>query len=422
MTRVDREVNFDWTLAGAIPVLKNQATFSARWTGRVRPQYTGDHLFKVRADGGIRLFVNRQLLIDTFLSPMPPPVYGTTISTFAKIILQAGQAYDVRLEYRRSSGFPGDSGSLQGVQSSWTPLVVPPSIRNYDDVVMCQGIDYEYDGEGLDLSFKFEDQGLAVLEKALILPEFQDELIQNVTAQNSRTIVVLHGPSNFDIQGWVNNVPGLIHAWYPGENGGLALGEILFGDINPSGKLPITMEKHLQDNPTSANYSLTSDASTIQYTEGLYVGYRGFEKNQIEPQFPFGFGLSYTTFAYSDLDIRPFKGKDDQEQPLAKVSFTVTNTGRRAGAEIAELYVAPVNPPIDRPIKELKGFWKVFLRPGESKRITLELDQRSFAFFNTTKHLWDAEPGAYKILVGGSSQDLPLSGSFALKSEVESQP
>ena len=195
MTRVDREVNFDWTLAGAVPVSKNQATFSARWTGRVRPQYTGDHLFKVRADGGIRLYVNSQLLIDTFLSPMPPPVYGTTIPTFTKIYLQAGQAYDVRLEYRRTSGFPGDSGALQGVQLSWTPLVVPPSIKTYDAVVMCQGIDNEYDGEGLDLSFKFEDQGLAVLEQALILPEYQDELIQNVVGQNPRTIVVLHGPS-----------------------------------------------------------------------------------------------------------------------------------------------------------------------------------------------------------------------------------
>jgi beta-glucosidase len=443
VTRVDQEVNFDWTLAGTIPV-SNKTTFSALWTGRVRPQYSGDHLFKVRADGGIRLYVNGQLLIDTFLSPMPPPVYGTTIPTYAEINLQAGQAYNVRLEYRRTSGFPGDSGSLQGVQFSWTPLVVPPSIRSYDAVVMCQGIDNEYDGEGLDLSFKFEDHGLAVLAEALILPEFQDELIQNVIAQNPRTIVVLHGPSNFDIQGWVNNVPGLIQAWYPGEYGGLALGEILFGDINPSGKLPITMEKHLQDNPTTANYPLTSDASTINYSEGIFVGYRGYDKSQnITPQFPFGYGLSYTTFTYSDLDIRPSKRKDDnsEEQPLAKVSFpaskleddneeqdvvkvnfTVTNTGRRAGAEIAELYVAPVNPPVDRPIKELKGFQKVFLRSGQSTRVTLELDQRAFAFFNTTKNVWDAEPGTYKILVGGSSQDLPLSGSFVLKSELDSQP
>ena len=443
VTRVDHEVNFDWTLAGAVPVSKNQAAFSARWTGRVRPQYTGDHLFKVRADGGIRLYVNDQLLIDTFFSPMPPPVYGTTIPTFTKTYLEAGRAYDVRLEYRRTSGFPGDSGSLQGVQLSWTPLVVPPIISTYDAVVMCQGIDNEYDGEGLDLSFKFEDQGLAVLEQALILPEYQDELIQNVISQNSHTIVVLHGPSNFNMQNWINAVPGLIHAWYPGENGGLALGEILFGDVNPSGKLPVTMEKKLQDNPTTGNYPLISNATTINYTEGIYVGYRGYEKNQIEPQFPFGFGLSYTTFAYSDLDITPLKRKDhksdepplakvsfpvsnveddNDDHNLAKVSFTVTNTGRHAGAEIAELYVAPVNPPVDRPLKELKGFHKVFLEPGQSKRITLELDQRSFAFFNTGKHLWDAAPGTYTILVGGSSQSLPLSGPFALSSELDSQP
>ena len=443
VTRVDGEVNFDWTLAGAVPVSKNPTAFSARWTGRVRSQSTGDHLFKVRADGGIRLYVNDQLLIDTFLSPMPPPVYGTTIPTFTKIYLQAGQAYDVRLEYRRTSGFAGDSGALQGVQLSWTPLVVPPSISTYDAVVMCQGIDNEYDGEGLDLSFKFEDRGLAVLEQALILPEYQDELIQNVVARNRPTIVVLHGPSNFDMQNWINTVPGLIHAWYPGENGGLALGEILFGDVNPSGKLPVTMEKHLQDNPTTANYPLVSTASKIQYTEGIYVGYRGYEKNQIEPQFPFGFGLSYTTFAYSDLDIKPLHQKDreSKEQPLAevsfpsskveddnqdhdlvKVSFTVTNTGRRAGGEVAELYVAPVNPAVDRPIKELKGFQKVFLQPGQAKRITLELDQRSFAFFNTSAHLWDAEPGNYMILVGGSSQNLTLSGPFALNSQLDSPP
>jgi beta-glucosidase len=281
VTRVDGEVNFDWTVAGTVPVSKNQASFSARWTGRVRPQYTGDHLFKVRADGGIRLYVNGQLLINTFLSPMPPPVYGTTISTFAKIYLQSGQAYDVRLEYRRTSGFPGDSGSLQGVQLSWTPLVVPPILSTYDAVVMCQGIDNEYNGESLDLAFKFEDRGLGVLEQALILPEYQDELIQNVIGQNRRTIVVLHGPSNFDMQKWINAVSGLIHAWYPGEYGGLALGEILFGDVNPSGKLPVTMEKHLQDNPTTANYPLTSDASTIHYTEGIYVGYRGMRRTRL---------------------------------------------------------------------------------------------------------------------------------------------
>jgi beta-glucosidase len=420
LTRIDQEVNFDWTQPGAIPAaikVENQASFSALWTGRMRPAFTGDHLFKVRADGGIRLYVNGQLLIDTFLSPMPPPMYGTTIPTFAKILLQAGQAYDVRLEYRRTSGFPGNSGALQGVQFSWTPLVVPPVLATYDAVVMCQGIDNEYDGEGIDLAFKFEDQGEAGLEKAIIMPEYQDELIRNVVKTNRRTVVVLHGTGNFDVQNWINKVPGLLHAWYPGENGGQALAEILFGDVNPSGKLPITMEKRLLDNPTTANYPTTSDALSIRYTEGIFVGYRGYEKKHITPQYPFGFGLSYTSFQYSDLDVSKVSTEDSVE-----VSFTVTNTGNRAGAEIAELYVGQQDPKIERPIKELKGFQKVTLQPGESKRVTLELDQRSFAFFNTAKKVWAAEPGIYNILIGASSQDIQLSGQVTLKSELDAQP
>ena len=420
LTRIDPEVNFDWTVTGAIPPVippADQATFSARWTGQVRPTFTGDHLFKVRADGGIRLYVNSQLLVDTFLSPMPPPFYGTTIPSFAKIYLQAGQAYDVRLEYRRTTGFPGNSGALQGVQFSWAPLVVPPELSTYDAVVMCQGIDNEYDGEGLDLAFKFEDQGLAGLERAIIMPEFQDELIQNVLHTNPRTVVVLHGTGNFNIQSWINQVPALLHAWYPGENGGQALGEILFGQVNPSGKLPITMEKSLADNPTTANYPTTSDALSIRYTEGIFVGYRGYEKNHITPQYPFGFGLSYTNFSYSDLDISKVTSEDSVE-----VSFTLTNTGQRAGAEIAELYVGQREPKIERPPKELKGFWKVYLQPGESKRVTLPLDQRSFAFFNTSRRLWDAEPSTYDILIGASSQDIRLSGQLTLKSELDSQP
>jgi len=337
--------------------------------------------------------------------------------------LEAGHGYDVRLEYRRTSGFAGDSGALEGVQFSWAPLVPPPNISSYDAVVMCQGLNSEYEGEGLDRAFTFEDEGFAGLDRAFKLPEFQDELIRSAVSDNPRTIVVLHGGGSFDIQGWVDQVPALLHAWYPGENGGLALGEILFGDVNPSAKLPITMEKRLRDNPTSANYPTSSGATTIQYTESIFVGYRGYEKNHTEPQFPFGHGLSYTTFSYSDLDIQPTqKEHDGGGDDLVKVSFTVTNTGKLAGAEVAELYVGEQNPPVPRPKKELKGFQKVFLQPGESRRVTLELDQRSFAYFNTTTEQWDAVPDTYEILVGASSQDIRLNGQFKLESELTSRP
>jgi beta-glucosidase len=248
----------------------------------------------------------------------------------------------------------------------------------------------------------------------------------------------------FDVQAWVNRVPALLHAWFPGQYGGQALAEILFGDVNPSAKLPITMEKHAQDNPAFASFPTDPNATVINYSEGLFVGYRGYEKNRIQPQYPFGYGLSYTTFRYSDLKVDPaeIKGDDNEQHGLAqadfkehdgddiglvRVSFRVTNIGKRAGAEIAELYVAPENPPVDRPIKELKGFKKVYLEPGESERVTIALDRRSLAFYNVGAHAWDVEPGVYDILVGSSSQDIRLSGNLvnrvaSLLSVLESKP
>jgi len=213
----------------------------------------------------------------------------------------------------------------------------------------------------------------------------------------------------------------LIETFYPGQNGGEALAEILFGAVNPSGKLPVTFEKKISDNPAFATFppAINTHPDAIPYSEGIFIGYRGYEHNHIEPLFPFGFGLSYTTFAYSDIDVEPavFNGT----APV-KVTFTVTNNGKRAGAEIAELYVGQQNPVITRPVKELKGFEKVFLHPGQSQTITLELNQRSFAYFNTATEKWDALPGTYNILVGGSSQNTPLHGQVSLKSEFTAKP
>jgi beta-glucosidase len=312
-------------------------------------------------------------------------------------------------------------------------------------VVIAAGFDSSYEGEGAD-------RAAVVVDKvgSFELPEFQDDLIQKMSAANPHTVVCLHGGGSMGIQKWVNQIPGLVHAIFPGQDGGLALAEILFGDVNPSGKLPFTFEKQFEDNPAYSNYpndlSVDATGNTAVYREGIFTGYRGFDiKNGVNPQFEFGFGLSYTTFSYSDLDIEPtkfreddrkadgdrekdgllkanFKEDDREDHDLVKVSFTVTNTGNRAGAEIAELYVGEQNPTVPRPIKELKGFQKVFLWPGQSRRVTLELDQRSFAYFNTTKRLWDAVPDTYDILVGASSRDLALKGQFKLKSELTSKP
>jgi beta-glucosidase len=409
VTRVDNHLNFDWDI-NPIPVSQNQGGFSARWTGQIRPVITGDHVFKIRGDGGLRIIVNGQTLFDNFSSPTLPPVgYGPTPAYSSKIALQAGQAYSVEVDYRRVGGFfdSFEQGGLTGIQVSWASLEAPPNFGHYDAVIVCAGISNEYEGEGEDRSFT--------------LPEFQDELIKNLSTVNPRTIVEFYGGGNFDSSNWINQVSALIETFYPGQNGGQALAEILFGEVNPSGKLPVTFEKKISDNPAYATFpkAINTHPDAIPYSEGIFIGYRGYEHNHIEPLFPFGFGLSYTTFAYSDIKIEPavFNGTDP-----VKVSFKVTNTGKRDGAEVAELYVGQENPKISRPIKELKGFEKVFLQPGQSQTVSIDLNQRSFAYFNTSTEEWDAAPGAYNVLVGGSSDDTPLHGQVSLKSGFAAQP
>jgi beta-glucosidase len=410
VTRVDNQIDFDWDI-DPIPVSTNQQGFSARWTGQVRPQINGDYVFKIRGDGGLRLIVNGQTLVDNFFSPAQPPVgYGPTVAYSGKITLQAGQTYSVEIDYRRVGGFfdTFEQGGLTGIEVGWASLQPPPNFNSYDAVVICAGISNEYEGEGEDRSFT--------------LPEFQDELIKNIAAVNPHAIVVFHGGGNFDSRLWINQVAGFIEAFYPGQNGGQALGEILFGDVNPSGKLPITMEKSIEDNPAFPTFpTINTHPDAISYSEGIFVGYRGYQKNHVQPLFPFGFGLSYTNFAFSDLKIAPAKytGSGD-----VSVTFTVTNTGKRAGGEVAQLYIGQQNPTISRPIRELKGFQKVFLQPGQSKQVTLPLNHRSFAYFNETTHKWDALPGKYGIFVGSSSQDsdLKLTGVVDLPTEITTDP
>jgi beta-glucosidase len=184
----------------------------------------------------------------------------------------------------------------------------------------------------------------------------------------------------------------------------------LFGDVNPSGKLPATFEKRWEDNPCFPYYHLREDNKT-PYTEGIFIGYRGYDEKKIEPLFPFGYGLSYTHFKYSKLNLIQ---NNDPKNPLVTVEFELSNAGDRAGAEVAEIYVQPIHPGVIRPLKELKGFKKVFLQPGEKQTISIPLDRDAFAYYDVNKKDWVAEKGEYKILIGGSSRDIRLNGAFAL--------
>ena len=401
-TRVDPLLNFGPFNASNLPAANPPIVppFSGIWTGSITPKISGDHVFKVSTGGNVQLFVNGQKILDSFSLVGTPETPASAAAPFVpvsgKIALQAGVPATIELRAKNLGTvrlFNLPFTSVTGLQASWAPLQPPASLAGYDAVVLALGGNEQYDGEAHDRSFR--------------LPEFQDDLIVNATKLNRRTIVVLHGGGGFNVQAWVNKVAALLHAWFPGQYGGQPLAEILFGEVNPSGKLPITMEKRVQDNPAFATFPINdAGALKIEYSEGLFVGYRGYEKNRIKPQYPFGYGLSYTKFRYSDIDIDPvfLRRADD----LVRVSFRVKNTGKRAGAEIAQLYVAPVNPPVERPLKELKGFQKVFLKPGESKKVTITLDRRSLAYYNLATQTWDAAPGVYRILVGSSSQEIEL--------------
>jgi beta-glucosidase len=246
--------------------------------------------------------------------------------------------------------------------------------------------------------------------KSLKLPYGQDDLIAKIVAANPRTIVVLDG-TMVEMNSWLDKVPAVLQAWYSGMEGGNALALVLFGDVNPSGKLPATLPKKLADSPAPALGNYPGTNGTVTYAEGLLVGYRWFDAKKIEPLFPFGFGLSYTTFEYSNLKLVP-------TETGVTAEFEIKNTGTVAGAEVAQLYVHPETSSVTRPEKELKGFKKVSLKPGETQTVSISLDKKAFSFFDPDKKGWLAEKGGFKILVGGSSRDIALQGDYRLADTI----
>jgi beta-glucosidase len=244
--------------------------------------------------------------------------------------------------------------------------------------------------------------------KDMKLPYGQDQLLQRLVDTNPRTIVVLFGGGPMEMGSWLAKVPAVLQAWYPGMEGGNALARVLFGEVNPSGKLSCTFPKRLEDSPAHAMGNYPGKEGTVRYEEGLLVGYRWYDTKNVEPLFPFGFGLSYTRFEYSGLQIQPAK------DGVPTAVFEVRNIGARDGAEVVQLYVQPVKPRLPRPVKELKGFSKVFLKSGETKKISIPLDNNAFAFYDPGKSSWVVEKGEYKILVGSSSRDIRLESATAL--------
>jgi beta-glucosidase len=227
--------------------------------------------------------------------------------------------------------------------------------------------------------------------------------------------VVLNAGGSVETTPWLGQVPALLDIWYPGEEGGIALGRILFGDDNPSGRLPISWEASLAENPSAAYYYTAPGTNRITYGDDIFVGYRGYEHNHTQPLFPFGFGLSYTSFRYSNLEIHR---ESDAKAGVYTVGFDVMNTGKREGADVAQVYVSEDHPAVPRPPQELKGFARINLMPGESKHVTVPLNARSFAWYDVAAKAWHADAGMFTIHVSRSSADPQLEGKISLSAPI----
>jgi len=407
LTRVEPGVNLNWTTgtnvtnAGTTAVSgfsPNAGAFSARFSSVIKPTITGPQVFKVRADGPYKLWVNDELVLQSDGVPYSSDVVNALTTSGKTASLKAGKSYTVKLEYQRVQGnFIPALGGVTGVQMSWASLRPPADLADYDAVVVAVGTTYENEGEGSDHGYELPDQ--------------QAELIKQVAKANPNTIVVMHGGGVANMQPWAKKVGATLQAWFPGQQGGQALAEILYGKVNPSGKLPVTIDKQIEDNPSYASYpdpaAYRGDNALTEmtYSEGLYLGYRGYDKKHAKPLYPFGYGLSYTSFGYSDLKL---SSNVMAPGSTVDVTFTLTNTGDKAGFEVAQLYVQPVKPAVDRPEKELKGFTKVYLKPGESKTVSIPIDSRSLAYYVDKTASWDVDAGKFKILVGADSENLAL--------------
>ncbi len=381
--RVERQINFDW--GGGTPVQGfKPKNFSARWSGRLVPAESGRYEVGAIATDTIHVYLDGERVINY------EPVHGAEFR-IVSMDLEAGKSYDLRVEYFATKGWPvAKLGWIKAHHIEEAAAVA----RDADVAIVVAGLSPTFEGEGVDRT-------------GLGLPGEQDALIEAVCEANENTIVVLVSGTPVLMDRWLDKVKAVVEAWYPGQEGGKAIADVLFGDVNPCGKLPTTFPKRIEDSAPFENYPGADDK--VCYEEGIFVGYRHFDHADIDPLFPFGHGLSYTSFEYSDLAVSQGDGEGRWT-----VSLNVRNSGERAGKEVVQLYISDVEAKLERPPKELKGFRKVALEPGEQKQMTFEVRSEDLAYYDPSAGGWVAEPGDFDILVGSSSRDIRLQSRVTL--------
>jgi len=413
LTRIEGAINFDWGYGSSTDNSKKQWSWSdgmpednkggspdinivrpdewsARWTGRLKSPGDGWYNIGLKADNGARIYINDKVVIDSWTSQIPG-VYNITQFKFEK-----GKVYDLKVEFFENWG---SSSCILGLEKFKPGSITDEAVQlasESDIVISAFGSSKLKEGEGTDKS-------------SLAIDRAQIDLIKRVAKVNKNIVVVLYGGNPFVMEDWKDDVPVIIEAFYPGQEGGNAIANIINGKVNPSGKLPVTFPVKWEDSPAYGSYP--GERQHAEYTEGIFVGYRGYDKNNIEPHFPFGYGLSYTTFKYTNLKLSSEKISKDDE---LIVSVTVTNTGAVDGDEIVQLYMSDLKSSVEREMKVLKGFKRVMLKAGESKTVSFKIDKDALSFYNVKSKSWIAESGKFEVLIGASSRDIRLQKSFIL--------
>lgn len=387
-TRIDPQLNFRW--ATGTPAENFPADlFSNRWTGYLVAQVSGRYSISLSSNDGGRLYLDDKVIVD---------VWGdhATLTATAVVELRANEPRKIRVDHYENIG---NADLVLGWRLLEENIVdkAAETAKNADVAVVFAGLSDAIEAESLD-------------RESLNLPKDQIELIRAVAQANPNTVVVLTSGAPLLMNSWIDAVPAIVQTFYYGQEGGNAIADILLGKVSPSGKLPATFLKRWEDSPAFGNYP--GDGQKLEYKEGIFVGYRWFDAKNIEPLFPFGHGLSYSTFGYSRLKV--INGKDNG----ATVQFDIENTGKYEAAEVAQIYVSDVRSSVVRPVKELKGFEKVILKAGAKRTVSIKLDQTAFSFYDQNKKSWIAEKGDFKIHVGSSSRDIRLTGNFRLSKTI----
>jgi beta-glucosidase len=382
---------------------------SMRYTASYKADKAGKYLLLAAASGGdaFKVLVDGQQLLQQVRAEGQIP-------ESLSLDLTEGQTIQVQVDY-----LPYADGTRLGVGIAYEPALVSEDARKFaaaaDTVILVLGFDPSTEGEGHDRTFT--------------LPWGQDALADAVLAANPRTVVMLVGGGGMDVSRWIDKAPALLHLYYPGEEGGKAAAQVILGNHNPEGKLPVSFDRSWEDNPSNQWYYGIKGGDTVLHTPGedgngkdytieqlkygdkLMVGYRYWTTTGKHPLFPFGFGLSYTTFVFSNLQVPATATAGSK----VTVSFDVTNSGKTQGGEVAQVYVSDPSATVDRPERELKGFEKVDVYPGQTKHVSIDLDARAFSYWSDATHNWKIDPGKFVVRVGDSSENTPLSADVTLK-------